>query len=125
MVTAQMTLKLGDFGATTTEERLDSQTGTHSAYYADLNARNSKFNAKSDIYAFGLCAYFLIFGVHMYSKENAQAWRNNTETAKKSEDLFILQAMINRCLLDKPEDRPDFKLLAGEIAFELIFLYCY
>jgi len=77
MVSGKETILLGDFGATTDEERLDNQTGIFSPYYTDINARSKKFTPECDIYSFGLCAFFLIHGKHMYHKGNKQQWLDN------------------------------------------------
>jgi len=41
MLSAALSILLGDFGATTNQERLDSQTGIFSPYYSDSFARAS------------------------------------------------------------------------------------
>ena len=79
MVSEQVTILLGDFGATTNQERLDNQTGTHSVHYADRDSRFKNFSWASDIYSFGLCVHFILWGKHLYTKKNHQAWLNNSE----------------------------------------------
>ena len=79
LVSGQQTILLGDFGATIDEEREGAQTGLFSKYYADSNARNKNCTKETDIYAFGLCLFFIIHGRPMYTRDNAQAWLDNSE----------------------------------------------
>jgi len=124
MISAEGTVMLGDFGATTDEERLDNQTGLFSPYYTDKNARYNKFSAACDIYSFGLCAYFIIHAKHLYHKGNKQAWLDNTEKNEEGESYEYMQCAINQCILDDTEQRPSFSVLQGEIEYALILEYC-
>jgi hypothetical protein len=68
-----------------------------------------------------------MWGRHMYSKENANDWLNNKETNKKAKfyyDGMLLRGLINSCLVEDPQERPEFGLIAGEVAVELIKQYC-
>jgi len=78
MVSEQVTILLGDFGATTNQERLDGQTGIFTEHYADLDARFKRFSWASDIYSFGLCAYFILWGRHLYTRDNHKQWLDNS-----------------------------------------------
>jgi serine/threonine protein kinase len=115
MISAMISILLGDFGATTNEERLDGQTGIYSPYYADIDARLSKFSPKSDIYALGLCIYYIMHGKHLYSKETKQKWLDNGLRDTEGLEYMLLRPVINECLTDETNNRPNFKLLSNEI----------
>jgi len=72
--------KLADFGGTKDEASITAdakQTGTFSRYWADMAARKGKYGKKSEVYAFGLLAYYLIFGEPLYSEKNEQQYLEN------------------------------------------------
>jgi len=126
MVSGRVTILLGDFGATTNQERLDGQTGIFTEHYADRDARFKNFSWASDIYSFGLSAYFILWGRHLYTRDNHQQWLDNSEKGKNAgSDAWFLQAMTNLCIDDDVSKRPRFDTLAGEISVELIEQYCY
>jgi hypothetical protein len=47
-------------------------------YWADRNARFGKYSKESEVYAFGLCAHYLIWGQPLYHKENKKDYLDNS-----------------------------------------------
>jgi NIMA (never in mitosis gene a)-related kinase 1/4/5 len=75
-VSKSIRLLVGDFGATKDEESLKGnagQTGIYTDFFADSEARTGKFAPPSDVYAFALCAYFILHGEQLYSDTNNAA----------------------------------------------------
>jgi len=106
--------KLADFGATKDEETIQTnkmQTGTFSFYYADSEARNKKYSKKSEVYAFGLLAYFFTFGVPLYSDKNKQQYLANTARIEEKDCPLelLLAGTINQCFDDDLSLRPSFE----------------
>jgi len=106
--------KLADFGATKDEESIQNnckQTGTFSYYWSDSEARTKRYSKKSEVYAFGLLAYFFIFGVPLYSDKNKKDYLANS-TRIEEEDCdpsFLLAGTINQCFDDDLSKRPEFE----------------
>jgi serine/threonine protein kinase len=72
MLDANCNVLLGDFGGTKAQEGNEpgkKQTGTYTWGWADSNARANKFDVKSEVYAFALCAYYLIHGEPIFSRK--------------------------------------------------------
>jgi hypothetical protein len=44
----------------------------------------------------------------LFSDKNEKAYIDNAEKNKKGADFDLLQDIINYCLRDNPESRPDF-----------------
>jgi len=99
-------LLLADFGGTKDEETIvdgEKQTGLFSMYYADANARAGKYSKECEVYAFGVCAHYLIWGQPLFSKHNVQDYLNNkTKSKNTTRDGNLLQGIINWCLHDEP-----------------------
>jgi len=99
-------LLLADFGGTKDEETIvdgEKQTGLFSMYYADANARAGKYSKECEVYAFGVCAHYLIWGQPLFSKHNEKDYLNNkTKSKNVSDDGVLLQGIINWCLDDEP-----------------------
>jgi hypothetical protein len=77
MVSHSINLLLGDFGATKDEASLQGnseQTGLYSKFFADADARAGNFGPKSDVYAFALCAYFILHGEPLFNEQNENAY---------------------------------------------------
>jgi len=99
-------LLLAGFGGIKDEETIvdgEKQTGLFSMYYADANAQAGNYNKESEVYAFGACAHYLIWGQPLFSKHNKQDYLNNkTKSKNASYDGCLLQGIINWCLHDDP-----------------------
>jgi len=99
-------LLLADFGGTKDEDTIvdgEKQTGLFSMYYADANARAGKYSKECEVYAFGVCAHYLIWGQPLFSKHNVQDYLNNkTKSKNVGYDGHLLQGIINWCLHDEP-----------------------
>jgi len=99
-------LLLADFGGTKDEDTIvdgEKQTGLFSMYYADANARAGKYSKECEVYAFGVCAHYLIWGQPLFSKHNVQDYLNNKTKSKNAPyDSYLLQGIINWCLHDEP-----------------------
>jgi serine/threonine protein kinase len=100
-------LLLADFGGTKDEDTIvdgEKQTGLFSMYYADANARAGKYSKECEVYAFGVCAHYLIWGQPLFSKHNVQDYLNNKTKSKNCGDAdgLLLQGIINWCLDDEP-----------------------
>jgi len=112
--------KLADFGGTKDEASIApdaKQTGTFSRYWADAAARWGKYCKESEVYGFGLLAYYIIFGVALYSESNNRQYENN-ELRIKREDCpprLLLAGTINMCLDCDPSLRPSFEDLEKSI----------
>jgi len=114
--------KLADFGGTKDEASITAdakQTGTFSRYWADMAARVGKYSKKSEVYAFGLLAYYFIFGVPLYSEENEQQYLENELRIERKDcpPAFLLAGIINMCLDCDPSKRPSFEDLEKSIFF--------
>jgi len=99
-------LLLADFGGTKDEDTIvdgEKQTGLFSMYYADANARAGKYSKECEVYAFGVCAHYLIWGQPLFSKHNEKDYLNNkTKSRNAWNDNCLLQGIINWCLHDEP-----------------------
>jgi len=74
-------------------------------YYADANARAGKYSKECEVYAFGVCAHYLIWGQPLFSKHNVQDYLNNKTKSKNCgqyNDGSLLQGIINWFLHDEP-----------------------
>jgi serine/threonine protein kinase len=66
-------LLLADFSGTKDEQSIHAggkQTGVFSKFWADSNARAGKYSKESEVYAFGLCAHYLIWGQPLFDEDN-------------------------------------------------------
>jgi serine/threonine protein kinase len=121
-------LLLGDFGATKDEASLQGnseQTGLYSKFFADADARAGNFGPKSDVYAFALCAYFILHGEPLFNEQNENAYDNNSAKNEKGRLTWnMLKTTINNCLKDDPNERPDFKEIEGEVLNLTIWELC-
>jgi len=80
MLDAHLNALLGDFGGTKDQETIDKggqQTGLTSWGWADSNARCRNFNKASEVYAFALCAYYILHGEPLFSRKDPQAYLDN------------------------------------------------
>jgi len=79
-------LLLADFGGTKDEERA------------------GKYSKECEVYAFGVCAHYLIWGQPLFSNHNVQDYLNNKTKSENCDvgDGFLLQGIINWCLDDEP-----------------------
>jgi hypothetical protein len=85
-------------------------------FWADSKARLGQYSKASEVYAFGVCAHFLIWGQPLFHKENQLDYLNNRIKSKNAwDDGFLLQGIINRCLDDDIEARPTFETLEKEV----------
>jgi len=111
-------LLLADFGGTKVEESIvaqQQQTGIFSMFWADSKARMGKYSMASEVYAFGVCAHFLIWGQPLFHKGNQKEYLTNTVKSKNTGyDGVLLQGIINWCLSDT-EERPTFLILEMEV----------
>jgi len=116
-------LLLADFGGTKDEESIvahQHQTGIFSMFWADSKARVGQYSMASEVYAFGVCAHFLIWGQPLFHKGNQEQYLANTVKSKNSRnDAFLLQGIINWCLSDI-EERPTFVILEMEVFYHLL-----
>ena len=77
------------------------------------------------MYAFALCAYFILHGEPLFDENNELAYDNNTAKNEKGNETWeLLKAAINSCLQDNPDDRPDFTALEGEAFLFLLEGLC-
>jgi len=80
MLDAKGNVLLGDFGGTKAQDSIEpgkDQTGTYTWGWADANARNRMFDEKSEVYAFALCAYYLIHGEPLFTRAKPEAYIDN------------------------------------------------
>jgi len=80
MLDAEGNVLLGDFGGTKAQDSIEpgkDQTGTYTWGWADANARNRMFDEKSEVYAFALCAYYLIHGEPLFTRAKPEAYIDN------------------------------------------------
>ena len=127
MLDSNKDILLGDFGGTKDQASIHEggpQTGTYSWGWADMNARFSKFDYKSEVYAFGLNAYYILHGEPLFSRQDANAYLNNETKNEKGNNRELLRSTINRCLNDDPNQRPSFKILHGEVFYYIIEELC-
>ena len=85
---------LEDFGATKDEQSLHNnskQTGLFSKYFADSEARSGRFGPASVVYAFALCAYYILHGEPLFSEKNENAYTHNTGRNEKGEIYELLK----------------------------------
>jgi len=72
-------------------------------FWADADARNKRYTKTSEVYAFGLCAHYLIWGQPLFHKGDKRAYENNTTKSNNTRfDYWLLQGIINWCLDDDP-----------------------
>lgn len=86
MLDAGVNVLLGDFGGTKDEASVvnnSEQTGTHTKFWADSNARASKFDYKSEVYAFGLTCYYILQAEPLYGRFNEKTYYNNEARNQK------------------------------------------
>jgi serine/threonine protein kinase len=105
MLGSDFKVLLGDFGATA-ENNNEAVTGIFTKFYCDSDARRgcrAIYKVSSDIYAFALCIYYIIYRVHLYDKSKLQQWENNT---MRVDDYSALSTLINFCLHEDPTQRP-------------------
>jgi len=73
MLDVNYNIKLADFGGTKDASTIIvnvEQTGLYSHFWADANARAGKYDMKSEVYAFGLNAYYFIHGESLFDKKD-------------------------------------------------------
>lgn len=63
-------------------------------------------------------------GEPLFNEKNENAYDKNTAKNEKGSRWELLQDIINKCLHDDPEERPDFVMLSGEIFYCLIRQLC-
>jgi len=86
MLDACRNVLLGDFGGTKDQDSIDrggEQTGLTSWGWADVDARWKKFSSTSEVYAFALCAYYLLHAEPLYTRDDPKAYDNNTKKNEK------------------------------------------
>lgn len=74
MLDANHDIKLADFGGTKCERSIQAggvQTTVFSRFWADVDARYARYSKTSEVYAFGLLVYFMIFGKPLFGEANA------------------------------------------------------
>jgi len=128
MLDACRNVLLGDFGGTKDQDSIDrgvEQTGLTSYGWADSDARWKKFSSTSEVYAFALCAYYLMHAEPLYTRDDPKAYDNNTKKNEKGNRFVLMQTTINQCILDDPSARLTFEQLQGEIFHHLIAELCY
>jgi len=133
MVTLLRKLKIGDFGGTKDQAGLEEkgQTGLFSKYWADMMAREKKYSMESEVYAFGLNVYYIIFAKPLYSKDDEHAYLENKHglggkefNEAMNEAEFLLIDTIKACLDDDPTQRPTFATLEKSIFNRCISTFC-
>jgi len=117
-------LLLADFGGTKDEQSIkdgNKQTGVFSMFWADVKARAGQYSMASEVYAFGVCAHFLIWGQQLFGDHNKQAYLDNTKKSNNCGncDHLLLQGIINWCLSDEI-DRPTFEILEREVFYHYL-----
>jgi len=99
-------LLLADLSRAKKEQKIVARkdnTGNFTMFWADADARNGKYCMTSEVYAFGLCAHYLIWGQPLFDKGDKRAYENNTTKSNNvSDDSFLLQGIISWCLHDDP-----------------------
>jgi len=74
-----------------------------------------QYSMSSEVYAFGACMHYLIWGQPLFDKDNQQDYLGNKIKSKNARfDGHLLQGIINWCLSDEV-DRPTFSILEMEI----------
>jgi hypothetical protein len=76
------------------------------------------------VYAFACCAYFIINGWPLFTKDDPKAYLNNTTKHNEGYYGAYMEIAINKCLSDNPEDRLSFEVLQKEIFHHLIITLC-
>ena len=67
--------------------------------WADSNARAGLYSKESEVYAFGLNAYYILFAEPLFTRADERAYENNTTKVQHGyNDAFFLQGTINMCL---------------------------
>jgi serine/threonine protein kinase len=116
-------LLLADFGGNKDEQSIadgNKQTGVFTMFWADVKARAGQYSMASEVYAFGVCAHFLIWGQPLFGDHNKQAYLDNTKKSKNfKNDASLLQGIINWCLSDEM-DRPTFEMLEKEVFYHYL-----
>jgi serine/threonine protein kinase len=80
MLDENLNIKLGDFGGTKDEASINidsEQTGVFTNLWADANARAGKYDMRSEVYAFGLNAYYIIHAKSLFNKKDQDAYLKN------------------------------------------------
>lgn len=116
-------IKLADFGGTKDVASIQTnsdQTGVFTNSWADANARAGKYSKTSEVYAFALVAYYMIYGEQLFTKQNQQEYLNNQyEFLYRGPGLdhVLLEGTIKKCLQTDPAARPTFTFLEKEIFY--------
>jgi len=70
-------------------------------YWADFEARERKYSKTSEVYSFGLCAHYLIWGQPIYHEGNERDYYENDAKSENAPfDSWLLQGVVNWCLVD-------------------------
>jgi len=80
MVEKYGTIRLGYFGGTqdlVINKTNWSQTVEFTWGWADSNARDGRYSKKSDVYAFGLNAYYILYAEPLFTRANENAYEKN------------------------------------------------
>lgn len=112
-------IRLVDFGleALTSQKRQNRNVGLASApYRAPELIRQASADARTDIWSFGVTAYFLLSGAYPFAGETpADTFVAILSSAPEELDADIsvsrtLRALVYRCLRKSPEERPQSML---------------
>jgi hypothetical protein len=75
------------------------------------------------VFAFGLNAYFILFGESLFTRANERAYFENLTKVKPNDfHETFLQQIINMCLDSDPTKRPTFDFLNMEVFQQCIFI---
>jgi len=72
------------------------------------------------VYAFALCAYYILHGKPLHTRADPRASDNNTKRNEQGYDWELMRTTINECLQDDPDARLKFEELQKEIFYYYI-----
>jgi len=107
-------VKLAGFGGTKVQKNIDAggnQKGVFTWGWADKQARAGNYSKTSEVYSFACMAYYMLTATPLFTRDDESTYLNNTPTI----DGFLLQGTLKYCLVDNPQQRPDFEFLELDI----------
>ncbi|MEJ2366795.1 MAG: protein kinase [Acidobacteriota bacterium] len=116
ILTSNVVPKILDFGIAYTDEGAELTQEGHFVgsprYVSPEQVQGKELDARSDVYCFGLLAYFLLTGEDAFQGENstqillAQLHRTPPPVSSKVRVPESLEKLLTRCLNKKMQDRP-------------------
>jgi len=79
----------------------------------------------SEVYSFACMAYYMLTATPLFTRDQESTYLNNTPTIDYADiDGFLLQGTLKMCLVDDPQQRPDFVFLELEIFSQCVYILC-